>query len=61
MACVDCQGVIMSQTRHHAHHVAVNVAGGEQASATDLVRRAPGRDVLLESVIDGLGAATIFV
>jgi len=46
-----------SDARHHAHHVAVNVAGGEQASTTALVRRAPGRDVLLESVVDGLGAS----
>jgi hypothetical protein len=54
MASVDCQGSDHeSDARYRAHRVAVNVAGGEQASATDLCGT-PGRDVLLEPVVDAL-------
>ena len=54
MASVDCQGSDHeSDARYRAHRVAVNVAGGEQASATDLCGT-PGRDVLLKPVVDAL-------
>lgn len=61
MARVDCQGVIMSQTRGTMHTTwrSMSLVASKRLRVT--LCGTPGRDVLLEPVVDGLGFATTFV
>ena len=55
MASVDCQGVIMSQTRGTMHTTwrSMSLVASKRPRLT--LCGTPGRDVLLELLVDGLG------